>query len=114
MARRKNFVRQGCLPYHVGVNRARDRSWPASLLVLLAIVFLTGRLHIIWNGEPRFILIDDRGAAIRLVIDEALTQPFGGSRALDRRRVRITGERVDGALPETVRVVSIEREGEGQ
>ena len=96
------------------MKRQRDRSWMGLLVSLLVIVSLSGRLHIIWNGEPRFILIGDDGVAIRLVIDEALTKPFGGTRALDRKRVRITGERVAGAQPETVRVVSIEREGEGQ
>ena len=70
-------------------------------------VSLSGWLHIIWNGEPRFILIDDQGVATRVVIDEALTRAFGGPRGLNQKRVTITGERV-GDPPEAVRVLSIE------
>jgi len=76
-------------------------------------VSLSGRLHIIWNGEPRFFLIDDRGVAVRLVIDEALTKAFGGPRGLNQRRVTITGERA-GELPEAVRVLSIHLETESK
>jgi len=76
-------------------------------------VHLSGWLHIIWNGEPRFILIDDQGAATRIVIDGALTRAFGGPRRLNQRRVTITGERV--AEPaEAVRVLSIELERESK
>jgi hypothetical protein len=70
-------------------------------------VYLSGWLHIIWNGEPRFILIDDQGAATRVVIDEVLTRAFGGPRKLNQKRVTITGERV-GEPTEAVRVLSIE------
>ena len=110
--RRKNFASRGCLTYDHGVRRERYRPSAGFLLSFLVIVSLVGRLHIIWNGEPRFMLVDDQGLAIRLVIEEALTQPFGGPRALDQKRVRIMGERVAGAFAEVVRVVSIEREGE--
>ena len=96
------------------MKRQRDRSWTGLIVSLFVLVSVSGRLHVIWNGEPRFMLIDNDGVAIRLVIDEALTKPLGGIRALDGRRVRITGERLAGAPPETVLVVSIEREGEGQ
>ena len=70
-------------------------------------VSLSGWLHIIWNGEPRFILIDEQGVVTRVVIDEALTKNFGGPRGLNQKRVTITGERV-GAPPRAVRVLSIE------
>ena len=70
-------------------------------------VYLSGWLHIIWNGEPRFILIDDQGAATRVVIDEALTRAFGGPRKLNQKRVTITGERM-GEPTEAVQVLSIE------
>jgi hypothetical protein len=72
----------------------------------------SGRLHIIWNGEPRFMLVADDGSAIRLLIDEALTRPFGGPRALNQKRVTITGKRV-GEAPDTVRVLSIDLATEG-
>ena len=68
---------------------------------------LSGWLHIIWNGEPRLILIDDQGVATRVVIDEGLTKAFGGPRGLNQKRVTLTGERV-GEPPEAVRVLSIE------
>ena len=106
MARRKNFAREGCRPYDVGVTHERNRSWPGLFLVLLVIVSLSGRLHIIWNGEPRFMLIDDLGVAIRLVIDEAVVRSFGGPQGLNQKRVTITGERVSDT-PEVVQVSSI-------
>ena len=68
---------------------------------------LSGWFHVIWNGEPRFILIDDRGVATRLVIDEPMMRAFGGPRGLDRKRVTIGGQRVDD-VPEVVRVLAIE------
>ena len=76
-------------------------------------VSLSGWLHIVWNGEPRFILIDDQGVAISVVIDEALTRAFGGPRRLNQKRVIITGERV-GEPPAPVRVLSIELGTESQ
>jgi len=48
--------------------------------------------HIIWNGEPRFMLIDDRGAATRVLIDPVLARPFGGARALNISGSRLPGE----------------------
>ena len=68
---------------------------------------LTGWLHVIWNGEPRFVLIDDQGAATRVLIDPVLARPFGGLRALNQRRVTITGEKA-ADQPETIRALSIE------
>ncbi len=81
------------------------------LVSFLVLVSLSGRLHIVWNGEPRFMLIDDRGVAVRLLIDEDLTRPFGGPRALNQKRVRVKAERIAVDGPETFRVVSIEPEG---
>jgi len=82
-------------------------------LVGLALLSLTGWLHVIWNGEPRFVLIDDRGAATRVVIDPLLARPFGGPRALNQKRVTITGERAPDQT-ETVRALSIELATESQ
>ena len=70
-------------------------------------VSLSGWLHIIWNGEPRFVLIDDQGMATHVVIDETLTKPFGGPRTLNQKRVTITGERIDKPTG-AIRVLSIE------
>jgi hypothetical protein len=78
---------------------------------VLVAVSLVGRLHIIWNGEPRFMLVDTRGIAVRLVIDETMVRRFGGPQGLDRKQVTVTGERVSDA-PEVVQVSSIEILGE--
>jgi hypothetical protein len=67
----------------------------------------SGWVHIIWNGEPRFMLVDDHGASIRLLIDEGLIRSFGGPQGIDRKRVIIVGERVS-ETPDVVRVFSIE------
>jgi hypothetical protein len=88
------------------------RPWRPSLVALILLT-LTGWVHIIWNGGPRFVLIDDRGVATYLVIDPVLAGQFGGPRALNQKRVTITGERVSGQ-PETVRAISIELATEGQ
>lgn len=79
----------------------------------LVVLSLTGWLHVIWNGEPRFVLIDDRGVATRVLIDPALVRPFGGPRALNQKRVTITGEPAPDQ-PETVRALSIEPAAESQ
>jgi hypothetical protein len=75
-------------------------------------VTLSGRLHIIWNAEPHFLLVDDQGVTTRLAIDEALMKPFGGARRLNQTRVRIVGERFGD--PPAVRVLSIEPSAESR
>lgn len=70
---------------------------------------LVGWFHIVWNGGPEFELVDDRGGTVRLLVDEQLVRPLGGPRALDRKRVRIVGQTVGGAVG-TVRVLAIELE----
>lgn len=76
-------------------------------------VHLSGWLHIIWNGEPRFVLIDDQGTATHVVIDETVAKTFGGPRKLNQKRVIITGERMDEPI-ETIRVLSIEMGKDGK
>lgn len=84
----------------------RPRSHAFALAGLLVLT-LSGWFNIIWNHEPRFVLIDDRGVATRLVFDPVLTRPFGGPRGINGKRVTITGE-PDVAQPQTVRVLTIE------
>lgn len=67
-----------------------------------------GWFHIIYNGEPHFLLVDDSGAGVRLLLDEHLLKPLGGPRALDRKRVTVTATAVAGAL----RVLSIRVESQ--
>jgi hypothetical protein len=68
----------------------------------------TGWFHIIWNGEPRFILVDDKGQWTRLLLDEAMTRPFGGPLVFNRKRVKVVGVGALGA--EALCVLSIEFE----
>lgn len=70
-------------------------------------VSLEGWFHIIWNGGSRYVLIDTQGQWTELVLDEDRVKPFGGPLALNRKRVKIVGERVS-APPGAVRVLSIE------
>lgn len=65
----------------------------------------TGWFYIEWNGGPTFILDDGKGKPIRLLLDEAVTRPFGGPRVFNRKRVRVTGVRARGV--EALCVVSI-------
>ena len=53
------------------------------------------------------MLIDDRGMAVRLVIDPELARALGGVRSFDRQRVVVAGEPVDGN-PDVIRVTTIE------
>jgi hypothetical protein len=72
-------------------------------------VSLSGWFHVIWNGEPRFMLADDRGLATRLEIDDAVLSAVGGARALNQKRVNVVGERVS-ETPAVIRVLSIDVE----
>lgn len=74
---------------------------------------LVGWFHIIWNGGPRFILIDDQGRSFRLLVEEELFKPFGGALELQRKRVRVTGEAVTQP-PGAIRVHSIRLEPESR
>jgi hypothetical protein len=85
----------------------------ARLRPLILLVSLVGWLHVIWNGEPRVMLVDDQGAAYRVVIDDGLTRSFGGLRALNQRRVAITGERASGPS-EVIQVLTIELQGDSR
>jgi hypothetical protein len=86
--------------------KARQGVGIALAVQLLASVSLSGWLHVVWNGAPHVFLVDEQGIATRLVLEEALTVPLGGLRALNRKRVMIEGERLGGS-PETVRVLAI-------
>lgn len=55
------------------------------------VVTLTGMFHTVWNGEPRYFLTDEQGTTTELLLDEALARPYGGTIAIDRKRVRIQG-----------------------
>jgi hypothetical protein len=77
------------------------------------VVSFAGWLHVIWNGEPRVMLVDDQGAAHRVVIADRLARPLGGLRALNQRRVMITGEPESGP-PDVIRVLTIELQAEGR
>lgn len=70
-------------------------------------VSMAGWFHIIWNGGPRYVLIDERGTWTTLVIAEELLRPLGGGRALARKRVRIVGHPLSSPA-DTVRVLGID------
>lgn len=70
-------------------------------------VAMAGWFHIIWNGGPRYVLVDERGTWTTLVIADELLRPLGGGRALARQRVRIVGERL-ASPADTVRVLGID------
>lgn len=60
------------------------------------------------EGAMQYLLSDDSGRTIQLLVDEAIFAPFGGSHALQGQRVTI---RYDSTgLPDgTVRVLAISR-----
>lgn len=64
-------------------------------------VAVSGSFHVMW-GDPHpdshldpveaFAVIDDQGQWTSVAVDEALTKPFGGALAFDRKRVNIVGD----------------------
>ena len=77
---------------------------------------ISGWFHTQW-GDPRggrgsalvrHELIDDRGRATELLLDEGLLARLGGSLALSRKRVRIDGQEM---APGRIQVRSLEFEG---
>jgi len=70
------------------------------------IITLHGWFTIVWNDQAHTFLTDDAGDTRELLLDESLTGPLGGPLALDRKRVVITAEAVEGR-PEVLRVTSI-------
>jgi hypothetical protein len=51
-------------------------------------VTLFGWFHVIWNGEPKYMLIDDQGRWTRLVLDGPSGKPMTNPLALNRKRVK--------------------------
>ena len=93
-----------CLPVAPGAAEPTSIATTASHRVSLS-----GWFHVIWNGEPRFMLADDRGLGTRLEIDDAVLRAAGGTGALNQHRVTVVGERVSES-PAVVRVLSIDLE----
>lgn len=60
---------------------------------------LTGWFHIIWGEAPNYFVTDSAGVMTRLLLEESLAAPHGGTRALDRKRVRVTGTHVEADSP---------------
>ena len=67
----------------------------------------TGSFHVVWVDPPRgqrppaplYALVDAQGRSTRLVVDDAVLHAAGGARALDRRRVSVSGSALSGAAP---------------
>jgi hypothetical protein len=51
-------------------------------------VTLFGWFHVIWNGEPKYMLIDDQGRWTRLLADGPAGKPLFNPLALNRKRVK--------------------------
>ena len=74
-------------------------------------VVLVGTFHTFWGSEPTYLLTDDTGKAMTLLLDPELTRPLGGPQAIDQRRVRIVGHMVSDAEG-VLRVTSIQLDSE--
>lgn len=70
---------------------------------------LSGWFHIIRNGVPRYMLVDDAGKWVQLLIDDQVLRDVGGPLGLNRKRVRVTGHRSE-KTPEAIRVIAINLE----
>src|SRR5687768_8803278 len=67
---------------------------------------MSGWFHVIWNGEPKYMLIDDQGRWTRLLLDGSSMRPSGGPLALNRKRVKVVGVPVTSPSA-AIRVVDI-------
>ena len=54
-------------------------------------VTVSGTFHVIWNGEQKYMLIDDQGLWTRLLLDEPSIRRLGGPLAMNRKRVTVVG-----------------------
>lgn len=72
-------------------------------------VSLSGWCHTVWNAEPQYLLMDDQGRSVRLLMNVDLLRSVGGPLWLNRKRVTVVGERLPGSL-QTIRVMSIQAE----
>jgi hypothetical protein len=72
---------------------------------------VSGWFHIIWNGMPRYMLVDDGGEWVDLLIDEQVLRDAGGPLGLNRKRVRLTGRRSE-KTPGAIQVIAINPEDE--
>ncbi|MBI4529215.1 MAG: hypothetical protein HY695_35910 [Deltaproteobacteria bacterium] len=68
---------------------------------------LTGWLHIVWNGKARYFVVDAQGRSTEVELDDSLAKKFGGPLSLNKKNVKIVGNRV-GPRSERVRATSIE------
>jgi len=67
----------------------------------------SGWFHIIFGDAPAgsgvpgisgFVLVDDQGQARELLVDEQALRALGGARAINHRRVTVTGQRAVASL----------------
>lgn len=80
--------------------------FPADVTAPLTV---SGWFHIIWNGVPHYMLVDDAGKWVHLLIDEQVLRDVGGPLGLNRKRVRVTGRRLE-KTPEVIQVITINPE----
>jgi hypothetical protein len=70
-------------------------------------VTITGWFTTIWNEKPHYYMTDEQGRRYQLIFPKDVTQPFGGPLALDRKELKIVGEKMDKPSG-TIRVLSIQ------
>ena len=89
-----------------GARRDQGALIVASPLAEAEEVSLSGWFTVIWNDRTRYFLSDDQGLWTELLLEEEMVKPLGGPLAVNRKRVKIVGERV-AAPPGAVRVLSL-------
>ncbi|MBI4538677.1 MAG: hypothetical protein HY704_04100 [Gemmatimonadetes bacterium] len=58
-------------------------------------VTLRGRLHVVWNHETRYFLIDAEGRSTELLVEPLQIEGLGGPRAADGQQVEVRGTASD-------------------
>lgn len=86
---------------------------PEAAPAAAASVTLTGWFQTVWGDAPHYLVVDDAGRSTELLLSAEIAQPLGGARALDRKKVKVTGTR-SSPPPGALRVSAIQLDTGGK
>lgn len=104
----------GCRAAATPAAGARDASAAAmSVAMMDSTLSLTGWFQTVWGDTPHYMVVDDAGRSTELLLSEEVTRTLGGARALDRKKVKVTGTR-SSQPPGALRVSAIQLDTGGK
>lgn len=84
-----------------------------SVAMMDSTLSLTGWFQTVWGDTPHYMVVDDAGRSTELLLSEEVTRTLGGARALDRKKVKVTGTR-SSQPPGALRVSAIQLDTGGK